>query len=158
MHMPKQGWTAQSFLLLSLTLIPYKQKNNFQWAEFVIYRFICIGIRKKMFFDFLWPTCYLLIIYQTAIYISPSVYWAIFNRSGLYFFISYSIYIYMYLHIYINIWKLSMYNKRSYISHEYLFLNRDAVFKNSEFPHGILFKIFTLQWEKENALLWISWV
>lgn len=64
-----------------------------------------------------------------------------------------TVYIYISLHIYINIWKLSMYNKRSYISHEHLFLNGDAVFKNSEFPHGILFKIFNPQWEKENALL-----
>lgn len=55
--------------------------------------------------------------------------------------------------MYINIWKLSMYYKRSYISHEYLFLNGDAVFKNSEFPHGVLLEVFTPQWEKENALL-----
>lgn len=95
-----------------------------------------------MLFDFLCPTCYLLHIKLQFIY-----HQAIFNRSGLYFFICY------YIYMYINIWKLSMYYKRSYISHEYLFLNGDAVFKNSEFPHGVLLEVFTPQWEKENALL-----
>lgn len=53
-------------------------------------------------------------------------------------------------------WKWSMYYRGSVISHEYLFLNGNTVFKSSEFPHGILLEFFTPHWEKYNALFWIS--